>query len=66
MDSSSTLKCASANEDDGGIGGADGEKLMPPWWQKCNDVLRSAFIVELNAGKKNERPLDGCWREFLW
>ena len=38
VDSSSTLKCASASEDDGGIGGADGEKLMPPWWQKCNDV----------------------------
>ena len=38
VDSSSMLKCASASEDDGGIGGADGEKLMPPCWPKCIDV----------------------------
>ena len=26
-------------------------------------MLRSAFIVELNVGRNNERPVDGCWRE---
>ena len=48
------LKCVSASEDDGGVGGADGEKLMPPWWPKCIDVEEcGAFIVELNVGRNS-------------
>jgi len=48
------LKCASASECGGGIGGADGEKLMSPWWPKRIDVEEcGAFIVELNVGRNS-------------
>jgi len=47
--SSSTLKRTSASEDDGGIGGVDGEKLMRHGGRSAL-MLRSVFIFELNGG----------------